>query len=220
MEGSIIVVFYSKYSKRCTDLFDVIRDTLDYRKICVDHPDIRSMILQESQKYSIRSVPCVLVFYANGVMNKYEDAQAFLWAKELTKTVKKSSISSGADAVSFSSKTTLFGEGTVAPSPTFFTPTPHQQQQEPIAVETITEENLIGMKRRIETSPLIQRNNEHVIDDSRMDGNRNEKKVHNKKAENIKNLAQMLQAEREKEDEALNPNAVSKISSPPVTSSG
>lgn len=194
MEGNIIVVFYSKYSQRCTDFFELIRDHLDYRKICVDNPEIRSMILNETQKYSIRTVPSVLIFYSNGIMNKFENQKAFEWANNILFSIKKST-----------TKTLLDLPNTIQPSEIKNIP-----KTEPIAVEPITEDNLMGMKRRIETSPLIQRNGNN-IEENRMDGNRNEKKVQNKKSESIKNLAQQLQAEREKEDEALNPNAISKI---------
>jgi hypothetical protein len=199
MEGNIIVVFYSKYSQRCTEFFELIRDYLDYRKICVDNPEIRSMILNETQKYSIRTVPCVLIFYSNGIMNKFENQKAFEWANNMIFSIKKSS-----------TKTLLDLPNTIQQSEIKNIPRQEPIPVEPISVEPITEDNLMGMKRRIETSPLIQRNGNNM-EENRMDGNRNEKKVQNKKSESIKNLAQQLQAEREKEDEVLNPNAISKI---------
>jgi hypothetical protein len=74
--------------------------------------------------------------------------------------------------------------------------------------DTSEDHTLSGMKRKIETTPLIQKQYPSDLDDS----NRSEKKITDKKHDNIKNLAQQLQAEREKEDEQLNPNAISKIS--------
>jgi hypothetical protein len=89
-------------------------------------------------------------------------------------------------------------------------PTPQQQQQQQNFDQDVGDSDL-GMKRRIETTPLISRSESISQEQNRMDGNRNEKTVQNKKNESIKNLAQQLQAEREKEDEVLNPNAVTKI---------
>lgn len=203
MESSTIVIFYSKYSTKCTEFFELVRDIIDFRKICVDHPEIRTTLLNEADKYFIRKVPTVIVFFSNGVMNKYEDEKAFEWAL----TVRKNMI-----------KVTVEEMG---PSP------PLAQQKQVTLLEPIEalppkqlgmaspeeEEDLVGMKRRIETTPLIQRpSGGSLPDEQRMDGNRNERKVHDKKADSIKNLAQQLQAEREKEDEQNAPNAISKIS--------
>jgi len=205
MESSIIVIFYSKYSPRCTEFFDLVRDIIDFRKICVDHPEIRTTLLNENDKYSIRKVPTVIVFFSNGVMNKYEDAQAFEWAYNVRKNMIKPLVEPETPAQKESYSPTFFNKQV-----TEITKLPELPQEQP-AKENVTEdENLMGMKRRIETTPLIQRPTANV-DDQRMDGNRNDRKVHDKKQDNIKNLAQLLQAEREKEDAEINPNAISKI---------
>ena len=202
MESSTIVIFYSKYSTKCTEFFELVRDIIDFRKICVDHPEIRTTLLNEADKYFIRKVPSVIVFFSNGIMNKYEDEKAFEWAL----TVRKNMIKVTVDEM--------------GPPPPLL-----QQKQvtvldpmEPLPPKQLDmlppqEEDLVGMKRRIETTPLIQRPSGGALpDELRMDGNRNERKVHDKKADSIKNLAQQLQAEREKEDEQIAPNAISKIS--------
>ena len=242
MESSIIVIFYSKYSPRCTEFFNLVRDVIDFRKICVDHPEIRTTLLNEKDKYSIRKVPTVIVFFSNGVMNKYEDEKAFEWAYNVRQSMMKpekshsptyfqkqvteivvpptSSIPTGSiptgsiPAGSIPAGSIPAGSIPAGSIPTGSIPAGS------IPVEPITEqqrenykqqpeEDLMGMKRRIETTPLIQR--PAMNDDQRMDGNRNDRKVHDKKQDSIKNLAQQLQAEREKEDEQINPNAISKI---------
>jgi len=222
MDGSIIVIFYSKYSKKCTEFFNLIRDSLEFRKICVDHPDIRNTLLGEKDKYSIRTVPSVLVFFSNGVMNKYEDDKAFEWASGVLRTMKKPSLGQ-AQTGEFSpnEKTPVFfqnlpgaaaavekREPPLPVEPLGPLPPPPQQPQN---FDQDSGDSDLGMKRRIETTPLISRSESISQEQNRMDGNRNEKKVQNKKNESIKNLAQQLQAEREKEDEVLNPNAVTKI---------
>jgi hypothetical protein len=209
MESSIIVIFYSKYSPRCTEFFDLVRDIIDFRKICVDHPEIRTTLLNEKDKYSIRKVPTVIVFFSNGVMNKYEDAQAFEWAYNVRKNMIKPLVEPPIPVQKESYSPTFFNKQVTEiklPEEPQQQPQPQQQAKENV----IEDESLMGMKRRIETTPLIQRPTANV-DDQRMDGNRNDRKVHDKKQDNIKNLAQLLQAEREKEDAEINPNAISKI---------
>lgn len=214
MEGSIIVVFCSKYSQKCKEFIDIIRDNLDYRKIYVDNKEIRDTILDEYEKYSIRIVPTVLIFYSNGIMNKYEGNKAFEWAINVCKTIKK-------DLEPIKTSPIIIDDSFYKNIPTLKELS--KNKDEPQEVQIInkeeskvmeqniqSEEDLIGMKRKIETSPLIQRN-DSINNDNRMDGNRNEKKILDKKQDNIKLLAQQLQAQREKEDEQLNPNALSKI---------
>lgn len=76
------------------------------------------------------------------------------------------------------------------------------------------EENLMGMKRRMETSPLIQPPSQRPdieLANHRMDSQRNDKKMTDKKNESIINMAQSLQAQRERDDESIHPSAISKI---------
>jgi hypothetical protein len=206
MESSTIVIFYSKYSTKCTEFFELVRDIIDFRKICVDHPEIRTTLLNEADKYFIRKVPSVIVFFSNGVMNKYEDEKAFEWALTVRKNMIKVTVEELSPLPLQQKQVTVLDP---------MEPLPPKQldilpmQQPPLQPQ---EEDLVGMKRRIETTPLIQRPSSGTIpDEQRMDGNRNERKVHDKKADSIKNLAQQLQAEREKEDEQIAPNAISKI---------
>jgi hypothetical protein len=215
MESSIIVIFYSKYSPRCTEFFNLVRDVIDFRKICVDHPEIRTTLLNEKDKYSIRKVPTVIVFFSNGVMNKYEDEKAFEWAYNVRQSMMKPEKSHS--PTFFQKQVTEIVVPPTDSIPTGSIPagsipveTITEQQRENYKMEPPPEEDLMGMKRRIETTPLIQR--PAMNDEQRMDGNRNDRKVHDKKQDSIKNLAQQLQAEREKEDEQINPNAISKIS--------
>jgi hypothetical protein len=77
-------------------------------------------------------------------------------------------------------------------------------REEPPAAP-VEQENA-GMKRRIETTPLIQKT--PPPEEER--NNDVEKKV-NRKNDSVKSLAQQLQAQREKEDEQMNPNAVTKL---------
>jgi len=184
---SIVLFFYSKYSTICSDLGDKIQGKLSYRKICVDHPNIRNTILCENEKYCIRYVPCFLVFYANGMMNKYEGEKALEWAHAIL------------DKMNYleKSKTHLMKD---------------TQLEEPLEIISLDEINQnqnqnqsesssSTMTRKIDTTPLIdpQSRNESSL---RMDSHLHEKKVLEKKSENnILNIAQQLQSQREQEDE-------------------
>ena len=251
MEDSIIVVFYSKYSKRCTKFFEKINNLIEFRKICVDHPDIRSTILSEQDKYYIRIVPSIIIFFSNGVMQKYEDLKAFEWADNLIHKMTSKQISFNKEFVALKSiidqeslnnnelsnnssnnssinlsNNNFSNNSSNNSSNTFSNNSSNNlsnnssnnssnnlsnnlSNKDSINESSNKDTEYLGMKRRIETTPLIQKSNNF---DNLMDNNRNEKKINDKRHESIKNLAQQLQAEREKEDEQLNPNALSKIS--------
>jgi hypothetical protein len=73
--------------------------------------------------------------------------------------------------------------------------------------------------RKIEKIPLISPKTDSsappVIDEDQLPApSIAERKKMNEKRNDIKSLAQQLQSQREKEDEMLNPNAISKLSIP------
>ena len=55
--------------------------TVGIRPVCIDNEDIRSQILKD-KKIEIISVPCVLVAYNTGNVEKYEGSNAFQWIEE------------------------------------------------------------------------------------------------------------------------------------------
>ena len=77
--NTIVLFFFSKYSKTCMQLIHETSSWMSYRKICVDHPDIRHIILGEKEKYKVREVPCFLVFHATGEIDKWEGQVALEW---------------------------------------------------------------------------------------------------------------------------------------------
>jgi len=212
MDGSIIVLFCSKYSQQCLSFLNIIRDKLEFRKIYIDNKDIRKTVMDENEKYNIRVVPTVLVFFSNGIMNKYEGEKAFDWANKVRNLIEKDATPPIKKTSLYDSLPTIQELSSNGPQEVLMM---EQENSDPSDTKT---ENL-GMKRKIETEPLIKRNQETpkdmYDDENRMDGNRNEKKVFEKKNDSIKLIAQQLQAQREKEDEQLNPNALSKITTPP-----
>ena len=210
---SIVLLFYSKYSKACTELIREISSILTFRKICVDHPTIRDIILHENEKYCVRYVPCFFVFYASGIMNKYEGEKAMLWARDIvnrwnvvhqTNQRCSSLLSSPPTAVDTSGnkKDTYF----------LSLDSIHETEKEETPMCSSAEASSSPptvsptMTRTMDTSPLIdpQRRHMEAMAESRQEGHVNERKVMDKKSENhVLNLAQQLQSQREQEEEDL-----------------
>jgi hypothetical protein len=143
---------------------------------------------------------------SSGLVQKYEDNKAFEWALNIRRSIQQSLMPQPArvqqQSLPFQSSKELD-----------LSPLPSAASEEPV-------EDLMGMKRRIETSPLIQPSKESSLDKEDNHNNHNPravKGIHDKKHDNLKNLAQQLQAEREKEDAEIAPNAISKISPQPVS---
>lgn len=55
--------------------------TVGIRPVCIDNEDIRRQILKD-KKIEINSVPCVLIAYNTGNVEKYEGSNAFQWIEE------------------------------------------------------------------------------------------------------------------------------------------
>jgi hypothetical protein len=55
--------------------------TVGIRPVCIDNEDIRRQILKD-KKIEINSVPCVLIAYNTGSVEKYEGSNAFQWIEE------------------------------------------------------------------------------------------------------------------------------------------
>ena len=50
--------------------------------VCIDNKEIRKQILQKNNKIEILSVPCILIVYHTGEVEKYEGESAFEWIEE------------------------------------------------------------------------------------------------------------------------------------------
>ena len=72
--------FYSKYSVESKRLLDMAK-ALSLKYICIDNSLIRKK-LANSKKIVIQYVPCILLLYDTGIIEKYEGNHAFRWIKE------------------------------------------------------------------------------------------------------------------------------------------
>jgi hypothetical protein len=86
MEQSFCVLLYSKYSPQCKKLMDGVTTCgFDFvtatgmSSLCIDNKDIRSRI-ESSNTIEITEVPCILIGYSDGGVEKFEGDTAFEWA--------------------------------------------------------------------------------------------------------------------------------------------
>jgi hypothetical protein len=84
----LCVLLYSKYSPMSSKLMSALSScpidlstTVGIRPVCIDNEDIRRQILKD-KKIEINSVPCVLIAYNTGSVEKYEGSNAFQWIEE------------------------------------------------------------------------------------------------------------------------------------------
>ena len=88
MDPQLCVLFHSKYSPNSKRITEKLRNapvdiTTMYKiqPVCIDNEDIRSRILS-STEIQISYVPCILIIYPNGGVEKYEGDSAFTWVDE------------------------------------------------------------------------------------------------------------------------------------------
>jgi hypothetical protein len=92
MNIQLCVLLWSKYSPMSKKLLDALQSspinlnvTVGLTLVCIDNEEIREQIMT-ANKIDISIVPCLLLVYSNGVVEKYEGIQAVEWCEE---TVKK-----------------------------------------------------------------------------------------------------------------------------------
>jgi hypothetical protein len=82
-QPSEVIFLYSKYSSNSKKLLDVCRNKVPgIRYLCIDNINVRKRVLKNTQ-IKITYVPCILLIYTSGVIEKYEGEHAFMWIKEM-----------------------------------------------------------------------------------------------------------------------------------------
>lgn len=89
MDPQLSVLMYSKYSATSKKLMDFIQSSgvdfttiLSLQLVCIDNDEIRNRILQNDQ-IDITSVPCLLIIYPDGGIEKYDGPRIFEWTEEI-----------------------------------------------------------------------------------------------------------------------------------------
>ena len=92
MDPIISILLYSKYSKQCMIITETINKSgvnfLNITKlklICIDNQFIRNKI-KKSKKILITSVPCMLLIFSDGTVEKHDGENLFKWVHN---TIKK-----------------------------------------------------------------------------------------------------------------------------------
>lgn len=93
MEPHLSVLLYSKYSASSKKLMDLMRmSQIDFttmfslQSLCIDNEQIREKILKNEQ-INVTSVPCILVIYPDGGIEKYDGMHAFEWVEQIIQKV-------------------------------------------------------------------------------------------------------------------------------------
>ena len=223
---SVVVLMYSKYSKRCENILQLMNPAMDFRKICIDHDEVRKLVLKDEKKYQVQTVPCILVFYSNGVMNKYEGNDAFRWVSETISRMQTLSSPPPPPAAPLQAPPQ---QAPLQASVQASAQAPLQVPQAPPQVPLQqTPENTGGVPSRApgdslpvmpampfssipvqpveESSSLVaeQEKDEVEVEVQTMRG------VKSDKQENLLSVAQQMQKQREMEEETRNPNPMQK----------
>ena len=86
-QPSEVIFLYSKYSSNSKKLLDICRNKIpEIGYLCIDNINIRKRVLKNTQ-IKITYVPCILLIYTSGVIEKYEGEHAFMWIKELLEKI-------------------------------------------------------------------------------------------------------------------------------------
>ena len=91
MEPHLSTLLYSKYSSMSKQLLNKINESgidvyslLSIQLVCIDNDNIRTRILQ-NKDIEIKSVPCLLIVYPDGGVEKYEVPHIFEWFEHVIK---------------------------------------------------------------------------------------------------------------------------------------
>lgn len=202
---TVAVCLYSKYSQRCNDFLADVDPQLGVHKLCIDNTEVRQTLLKDEQGYNVRTVPCIFLFYPNGRLEKYEGSDAFTWLRKVKELLYQQPPQPQQPPPPQSQQTPIQQLKTVPQSqPQFEPPQPQQQPQfeppqqpqfdGPLDITPIEENGIQGGQQNLED-----------IMNQEMELRRASDQVITRKQENIKELAQMMQRQRENDDDKIAP---------------
>ena len=89
--SGMTVCLYSKYSASCVDFFQDMVYLRGIKMLCIDNEEVRKIIEKDRAHYEVMEVPCIMVFYKNGRLDKYEGLDAFSWIQDRKQRIIMSS---------------------------------------------------------------------------------------------------------------------------------
>lgn len=200
---TVAVCLYSKYSQRCNDFLTDMDPQLGIHKLCIDHVDVRETLVKDEQGYNVRTVPCIFLFYPNGRLEKYEGSDAFTWLRKIKEILFQPSVSASPSPPP-PQQTPIQQLKTIPrsePQQQFEPPPPMEHDfeppQQPLDITPIEENGIQGGREDLEE-----------IMNKEMELRRASDQVITRKQENIKELAQMMQRQRESDDDKIAPPAL------------
>ena len=96
MDHHLCVLLYSKYSPMSNKMLEALEscpvnleNVIGLRPVCIDNKEVREQILK-ANKIEVSSVPCVLIVYRNGGVEKYEGGSCLQWIDNTVNKYKPS----------------------------------------------------------------------------------------------------------------------------------
>lgn len=181
MDPDYLIVLYSKYSSQCKLILDVYnRASVDYIKLlCIDNVDVRTSVLK-SQKLNLTTVPCVLLMYRDGSMEKFETGDVASWIKtQLEKYLPQPKVS----------------QIEMQPQPQQVQPQPQMQQQQHMQPQQIQPQQMQPQQiqpQQMQPQPQMQTSVDSLSMSDKEDDSSSKKNV------SVSDIAARMAAEREK----------------------
>ena len=227
---TVAVCLYSKYSQRSKEFLDDIHPSLGIQMLCVDNEEVRQAIVRDHQGYHIKTVPCIFLFHSNGRLEKYEGSDAFTWLRKAREVMEANMYQRQQTPIAPSSplppQQTPIAQlqqpevqiqvQQPAPPPVEepqFVPEPQplpmaspyeQVNNEPLDITPIDENGIQSLRQ----NNLPPQQNAEDIMNQEMELRRASDQVITRKQDNIKELAQMMQRQRESDDDKIAPPAL------------
>lgn len=192
---TVAVCLYSKYSQRCKEFLDDLRPGIDLNMLSIDNDDVRKAIINDNHGYNIRTVPCIFLFYSNGRLEKYEGSDAFTWLRKIKEVLETNTRPQ---------QTLIQMPQQQQPIPE---PEPLMPQQPSMVQEQPQQQQLLDITPVGEDGlqSISQQKNAEDIINQEMELRRASDQIITRKQDNIKELAQMMQRQRENDDDKIAP---------------
>ena len=86
--SQISIILYSEYSVNSKRIMDIINNpSVSHifsvlERVCIDNEKVRKRIIK-SKRIEITKVPCILIIYQDGGVEKYDGSHAFRWVEDI-----------------------------------------------------------------------------------------------------------------------------------------
>lgn len=227
---TVAVCLYSKYSQRSKEFLDDIHPSMGIQMLCIDNEEVRQAIVKDNQGYHIKTVPCIFLFHSNGRLEKYEGSDAFTWLRKAREVIEANSfqqqqqmlqqtpiqlqqpVQPQQTPIQFQQpvqpqQTQIQQQMPSPPQPEIQQPPQFEPQQpyehvnnEPLDITPIDENGIQSLHQNLPP----QQNAEDIMNQE-MELRRASDQIMTRKQDNIKELAQMMQRQRESDDDKIAP---------------